>query len=381
MRTIGIDLGTTNTVAAIDGTTIQHAAGLESSTILPSVVAFPPSGVALTGAIAKKRRPIDPKNTIYSAKRLMGQRWLSYAATHFRKYYPFELIETKTGTCAFKTRAGVHTPSEVGAKLLEKIFAARPTLRSSVVAAVAVPAAFDGPAREATHKAAQLAGVEHVSIVDEPVATAVAYATARNERPRYAAVYDLGGGTFDLAIVDCSGAEARVIRHAGDPYLGGDDIDRVISDWAAEQVLARHGWDLRADPEVLDRLVMQCEHAKIELCTAQSAQIELSQVDPAAPMAANSLTLDRAKLNELAQPLVGRTFLLCDQVLRAAGLGASDLDTVYLAGGATLMPLVRDGVAHYFGKLPRCELDPMEVVAVGASLMTGRERPVSPNDW
>src|SRR3954452_12326451 len=132
MRTIGIDLGTTNTVAAIDGTTIQHASGVTMTPIVPSVVAFPPSGATLTGASAKKRRAIDPKNTIYSAKRLMGQRWLSYASTQFRKHYPFDLVETEGGACAFKTRAGVFTPVDIGTKLMDKLFAARITLRTSV---------------------------------------------------------------------------------------------------------------------------------------------------------------------------------------------------------------------------------------------------------
>jgi molecular chaperone DnaK len=369
MRTIGIDLGTTNTVSAIDGTTVQHASGLDSSPILPSVVAFPPSGATLAGTIARKRRAIDPKNTIYSAKRLIGQRWLSYATTQFRKSYPFDLVETETGGSAFKTRAGTFTPVDIASKLIEKLFAARPTLRSSLTAVVAVPAAFEAAARDATRKAAEQAGISRVRIVEEPIATAMAYQTARNEHIRYAAVYDMGGGTFDLAIVECSAGQARVIRHAGDPYLGGDDIDRVIADWVAERVLQQHGWDLRADAEVLDRLIVQCELAKIRLCTAASTQIELSQVDPAAPFAADGVVLDRQKLAELAQPLVSRTFMLCDQVLRDAGLSASKIDAVYLAGGATLMPLVRDGVTHYFSSLPRCDFDPLEVVAIGASLL------------
>jgi molecular chaperone DnaK len=368
MRTIGIDLGTTNTVAALDGVTVQHASGMDSSPILPSVVAFPPSGATLVGATAKKRRAIDPKNTIYSAKRLMGQRWLSLSSTQFRKSYPFDLVETNTGGCAFKTRAGIFTPIDIASKLVDKLFAARIALRSSVGAVVTVPAAFDSSARQATIRAAEMAGITQVHIVEEPVATATAYVTARNERVRYAAVYDLGGGTFDLALIDCSVQPTRVIHHAGDPYLGGDDIDRVLADWAADQVLQRHGWDLRGSAEVYDRLVVLCERAKIRLGLAASTQLELSQVDPAAPFAGEVLALDRERLAQLAGPLVSRTFLLCDQVLRDAGLRASDVGAVYLAGGTTQMPLVRDGVGTYFGSLPRCEFDPMEVVAVGASL-------------
>jgi molecular chaperone DnaK len=369
VRVIGIDLGTTNTVAAIDGTTIQHASGTETSPIVPSVVAFPPSGATLAGATAKKRRAIDPKNTIYSAKRLIGQRWLSYASTQFRKQYPFDMVETSKGGCAFKTRAGVFTPVDIASKLIDKLFAARITLRSSSRAVVAVPAAFELSARDATRKAVEQAGIAQVTIVEEPVATAMAYLTARSERTRYAAVYDLGGGTFDLAIVDCTGQAARVIRHAGDAYLGGDDVDRVLADWVVDQTLQRYGWDLRADAEVFDRLVLQCELAKIQLAGASSASIDLAQVDSAAPIAAAPVAIDRQKLTELAQPLVSRTFLLCDQVLREAGLQAGQIDAVYLAGGTTLMPIVRDGVAHYFGSLPRCDFDPLEVVAIGASLM------------
>jgi molecular chaperone DnaK len=369
MRTIGVDLGTTNTVAAIEGTPIQIASGADNATIMPSVVAFPPSGAVLAGATAKKRRAIDPKNTLYSAKRIIGQRWLSYAATQFRKSYPFDLVETEGGGCAFRTRAGVFTPVEIGARLIEKLFAARPTLRTSLAATVTVPAAFEPNPREATRKAVEQAGIARVSVVDEPVATAMAYLTTHDEQIKYAAVYDLGGGTFDLALVDCSNRPARVIRHAGDAYLGGDDIDHALAEWVAERVLTRHNWDLRAEPEVFDRLVLQCEQAKIALGSVPEAVIDLGLVDPATPAAAERVTLDRKRLTELAQPLVSRTFMLCDQVLREAELTAKQIDAVYLAGGTTLLPLVRENVASYFGSLPRCDFDPMEVVAIGASLM------------
>jgi molecular chaperone DnaK (HSP70) len=238
-----------------------------------------------------------------------------------------------------------------------------------VDAVVTVPAAFEPSAREATRRAVEQAGIAHVNVVEEPVATAMAYLTTRNERLRHAVVYDFGGGTFDLAIVDCATSPARVIRHAGDPYLGGDDIDHALAQWVAERVLRDHGWDLCAEPEVFDRLVLQCERLKVRLSTAESATLELGQVDPAAPGAGTGVRLTRQLLTELAQPFVSRTFILCDQVLREAGLQASQIDTVYLAGGTTLMPLVREGVASYFGSLPRCDFDPLEVVAIGASLL------------
>lgn len=369
MRTVGIDLGTTNTVAAIEGTPIQLDAGTESSPILPSVVAFPPSGAVLAGSTARKRRAIDPKNTIYSAKRLIGQRWLSYATTQFRKAYPFDLIEQRSGGAAFRTRAGDFTPCDIGAKLVEKLFASRMTLRSSVRAVVAVPAAFEPSARDATRTAVEQAGLSEVRVIEEPVATAMAYLTTREERLKHAVVYDFGGGTFDLALMDCRQWPVRVIQHSGDAYLGGDDIDRALADWVVGVVLTQHGWDLRADPEVFDRLVLQCERAKIRLSAGDESSVELGQVDPAAPAASDHIRLSRQKLAEIAQPFVSRTFILCDQVLRDAGLKASQIDAVFLAGGTTRLPLVREGVANYFGSLPRCDFNPLEVVAIGASLL------------
>jgi molecular chaperone DnaK len=368
MRVVGIDLGTTNSVAAIDGTTLQHVSGTETSAVLPSVVAFPPSGAVLVGAIAKKRRAIDPKHTLYSAKRLMGQRWLSAATSRFRKQYPFDLIETAIGGVAFRTRGGDLTPIDVGARVVGKLFGSQPSLMANIAGVVTVPASFTEEARQATLRAVQQAGITRVSAIEEPVATAIAYSTATATRDTRALVYDLGGGTFDLALLEHTARGARVLRHAGDPYLGGDDIDRAFADWVANEVLKAHSWDLRSDAEVYERLLVQVERAKLRLGFASAARIELSQVDPAAPAAAEGVTLTREKAAELTRPFVQRTFAIADEVLRDAGLKASQVDAVYLAGGATLMTTVREGIAGYFGKLPRCDFDPMEVVAIGASL-------------
>jgi molecular chaperone DnaK len=368
MRTIGIDLGTTNTVLALDGNIVQQGSEADTRTVVPSVVAFPPSGAMLVGANAKKRRAIDPKNTIFSAKRLMGQGWHSYTTSKFRTQYPFDLIE-KEGAPAFRTRSGTFAPQEIGARVIQKALNNVP-LDSSTHAVITVPAAFDEEARRATLEAGKRAGLSSVQLVPEPVATAIAYTITQATRARHAAVYDLGGGTFDLAIVDSSSGEARVIAHGGDAYLGGDDVDLAIAAWVAEQVLRQHGWDMSQDPVVYDRLIVQCERAKMRLGFAQEARIELGQVDPAAPAAAQGVTLSRSAFEQLSRELVNRTFLVCDQVLNAAGLTARDIDAVFLSGGSTLLPTVRDGVARYFGKLPRCDHDPMEVVAVGASLMS-----------
>jgi molecular chaperone DnaK len=367
MRTVGIDLGTTNTVVASDGNILNQGVGADAQTVLPSVVAFPPSGALLVGANAKRRRAIDPKNTVFSAKRLMGQRWHSYVTATFREHYPFDLVE-RDGAPQFRTRSGAFSPPDIGAKVIAKALSGFDI--ASAHAVITVPAAFDEEGQKATRRAGELAGLKSLELVPEPVATAMAYITTQASRSRRVAVYDLGGGTFDLAVVDCSGPEARVIAHGGDAYLGGDDIDMAIANWTAEAVLRQFGWEMRHDPIVLDRLLVQCERAKARLGHAQETRIELSQVDPAAPLAAEGVLLTRAAFDSLSRDLVSRTFMACDEVLKAAGVNARDIDAVFLSGGSTLLPSVRDGVARYFGKLPRCDYDPMEVVAVGASLMS-----------
>lgn len=368
MKTIGIDLGTTNSVAAIDGTILQHTSGADASPIIPSVVAYPPSGATLVGLPAKRRRAIDPKNSIFSAKRLMGQRWDSYAAKKFSRQYPFDLVQVDA-RCGFRTRAGIFTAPDIGSRVIEKLLLASSTSAGDCRAVISAPAAFMQEARQASVEAAQQAGLRDVVVLEEPVATAIAYHTIRGDRLRHVVVYDLGGGTFDFAVLNCEGDQARVLRHGGDPYLGGDDIDLAIAEWAAADVLKRFGWDLRANADVFDRLTVQAERAKIRLGFAAETRIELSQVDPSAPQASESITLDRPRLQELAGALVARTFIICDSVLRDAKLTTSDIDAVYLAGGATMLHMVREGVAQYFSALPRCEFDPMEVVALGASLV------------
>lgn len=368
MRTIGIDLGTTNTAAASDGTVVAQGFESDARAVLPSVVAFPPSGATLVGVSAKKRRAIDPKNTISSAKRLMGQGWHAYTCQKFRAQYAFDMVESD-GRPFFRTRAGTFSPSDIAAKVITKALASVP-LDGDTEVVITVPAAFSEDAQRATLQAGKLAGLAKVRLVPEPVATAMAYITTQAVSARRVAVYDLGGGTFDLAIVDTSKPKARVLAHGGDAYLGGDDIDSAIASWVAHEALRSFNWDLRRDAVVFDRLMVQCERAKMRLGFAQEAKVELAQVDPAAPQAAQALVLTRSLLEQLSRDLVARTFMVCDQVLSAAGLTVREIDAVFLSGGSTLLPMVRDGVARYFGKLPRCDHDPMEVVAVGASLST-----------
>ncbi len=367
MRTLGIDLGTTNTALALDGTVVQHQLGAESVATIPSVVAFPPSGAQVVGAQAKKRRAIDPKNTIASSKRLMGQTMRASTTQRFREQYAYDLVD-RDGVVAFKTRAGVFTAADIAAKVVGKAVSELNVDPTTTRVVITVPAAFDEAARNATMEAGRAAGLGEVHLIPEPVATATAYVTTFGHHQGRVAIYDMGGGTFDLAIVDCEALPAKVLAHAGDPYLGGDDVDSAIADWVAVEVMKRFGWDLKSDALIRDRLVVQCERAKVRLGFAGQTRIELAQVDPAAPFAGESLSFDRAMLDSLARELIGRSFATCDEVLHSAGLRVSDIDAVFLSGGSTLMPCVREGVARYFGHLPRCDYDPMEVVALGASL-------------
>lgn len=366
MRILGIDLGTTNTVGAFNRQSIPLPAE-QASAILPSVIAFPPSGNRVAGTAARHRRAIDARNTIFSAKRLMGRSFRSAECNHFKKRYPFELVETAGGQVAFKTRAGEITPSQVGQYLLEALVKEAAIDPAAHTAVIAVPTDFDAEAREQTKKAARGAGFDGVELIDEPVAAAFGYSDGEQPSFQRAAIYDLGGGTFELAVIDTSKRPYEVLATRGDMYLGGDDIDQSIANWAADEVLASHRWDLRDNALVFDRLVLECERAKIRLCYASHTTIDLGHVDPAVPPGDNTLTIGQERLQDLADRVVGRSFVVCDEALAAANVKPSDIGAVFLSGGTTQLPMVRRAVAQYFDRQPRSELDPMEVVSIGAS--------------
>ncbi len=369
-QTIGIDLGTTNTVAARNGRALAMPRNEGVDFILPSVVAYPPTGESLVGRQAIRRRPIDPKNTIVSAKRVIGVSWASIMAARFREHYPFEFIETECAGVGFHTRAGDLTPVDIGACVVDALYRRASIDPRDVHAVVTVPAGFDGARRAATRDAVSRSGFFPVSIIEEPVATALAYLDRSNLR--HAAVYDLGGGTFDIAIVQCDEIPVRVLADRGDSYLGGDDVDREIALLIAQRVLSDLGWDLRANPAVFARLVMAAEIAKCQLGTSNAATIDVHAVDPAAPKACQIVVITRDEVQQMVQRLVRRTFSLCDEALDAAGLRARDVQAVFLAGGSTLLPGLRSMIQGYFGKPPRHDLDPMHVVGIGASLAAAR---------
>jgi molecular chaperone DnaK len=366
-KTVGIDLGTTNTVVARN----FKALSVEGyGSIMPSAVAFPPSGKTLIGKAARRRRAMDPKNTVLSAKRIIGARWHSSYTKQFREHYPYDLVQTAQGEAAFQTRAGVISPVEIGGTVIGGLCEAVKCPTANVHAVVTAPVGFDQSRRDATSRAVSKARFRSVRVVEEPVATALAYLNRSNLK--HAFVYDLGGGTFDAAVVDCSRYPFRVVGHGGDPYLGGDDVDRTIALHVADRTLSRDGWDLTNDAVTFDRLVLACEMAKCELSESEQAAIAIPSVDPAAPESCGIISITRDEVQQLTLDLVRRTFGICDEVLAQASLRARDIDAVFLAGGSTLLPGLRAYISQYFDKRPRHDLDPMNVVSLGASLAAAR---------
>lgn len=363
MIQVGIDLGTTNTSMCVGMRMVEHQDG---SVILPSVVAFPPSGTQLVGYSAKRRRAIDPGNTIFSAKRIIGAKWTSSQVAEFKRRYPvFSLTKAEDDTALFETRAGSISPIDVGNRIVSELAKSMKEAPDKCVATGAVPAAFPKEQREATKAALLKAGFKQVNIIDEPTATAVAYMSRRPFKT--AAVYDLGGGTFDFSLVKNQQGKLEILAAGGEPFLGGDDVDHSLATFIAEDILRALSIDLKSDPAVFDRLAQECEQAKIRLAYVNEASLDLARVDPALP-ANKTFVINRDLLSHTAMDLVRKTFVVCDDVLRQAGIKASQVDDVFLSGGGVLIPSVWDGVKEFFAKQPRCEFAPTEVVSVGTSL-------------
>lgn len=367
---VGIDLGTTHTVVARHGEVQRVADAPRPTTLFPSVLAYPPDGSPVVGWRAKDRRIIDPKNTLASTKRLIGAAAGSHRARRFEEHHAYDLLAGDDGRAVIGTRAGSVDPIDAAADFLGASTFAAGIDATTYSAVITVPAAFEGPERTATLEAARRAGFQAARLIEEPVATAIAYLAHSNLR--YAVVYDLGGGTFDVAVVDCSEYPLRVLAHGGDAYLGGDDVDRQFAKRAASQVLAEHRWDLTNDRETFARLTAACERSKVLLSELEAVSVELGSVDAAGPWMRQPLTLQRSELAAITRDLVRRTFSTCDQVLGEAGVRANEVDAVFLAGGSTALPGLSDMVSQYFGKRARNDLDPLHVVAEGASLGAAR---------
>ncbi len=374
-KIIGIDLGTTNSVVSVmAGGEPKVITNEEGGRTTPSVVAFEASGNVLVGQQARRQAITNPHNTISSAKRFIGRRHEELGTDGDR--VPYELVRSSTGGVEFSVQGKQLSPQEVSARVLGKLKkAAEDYLGESVTAAViTVPAYFNDAQRQATKDAGRIAGLDVKRIVNEPTAAALAYARthAKGDGERLIAVYDLGGGTFDISLLEVSGDVVEVVATGGDTHLGGDDLDERVVTWLLEQFRSDTGLDVSGDKLVLQRLKDAAERAKIELSQQVEAEINLPflTADATGPKHLQ-IKLSRAKFEALVADLVARSLGPCTQVLADAGKQAADIDEVLLVGGSTRVPLVQREVERLFGKAPSHAVNPDEVVALGAAVQGG----------
>jgi molecular chaperone DnaK len=376
-KVIGIDLGTTNSVVAVmeggEPTVISTA---EGGRLAPSVVAFNKNGERLVGQVAKRQAVVNPQNTIFSIKRLMGRRYDDPEVEQARKILTYEVVRGPSGDARVRipVNGKEYTPQEVSAMILRKLKEdAEAYLGESVTQAViTVPAYFNDSQRQATKDAGQIAGLEVLRIINEPTASSLAYGLDRDEDQKIL-VFDLGGGTFDVSLLEVGGGVVEVRATNGDTFLGGDDWDQRITDHVADEFKKENAIDLRDDRQALQRLREAAEKAKIELSTVLETEINLPFItaDASGPKHLQ-MKLTRAKLEQLTEDLVERCEIPFEQALKDAKLSASDLDEVVLVGGATRMPMIQDLVRRLTGgKEPFKGVNPDEVVAVGAAVQAG----------
>ncbi|MCH7708320.1 MAG: molecular chaperone DnaK [Myxococcales bacterium] len=371
-KVIGIDLGTTNSVVAVmEGGQATVITNEEGGRTTPSVVSFGDDGERLVGAIAKRQSVTNPQGTVYSIKRFMGRR-LSEVSEEVR-LVPYEVIEGSQGTAIVKVGDKTYKPPEISAMVLQKLkTAAEAHLGTEVTGAViTVPAYFNDAQRQATKDAGKIAGLDVKRIINEPTAAALAYGLDKKTDEKIA-VYDFGGGTFDISILEVGDNVVEVKATNGDTHLGGDDLDHRVIDYLIGEFKKDQGIDLSKDPMALQRLREAAEKAKVELSTAQSTDISLPYItaDQTGPKHM-TLKLTRAKFEQLVEDLVDRTLDPCRQALADSGLSASDIDEVVLVGGSTRIPLVQQKVQELFGREPNKTVNPDEVVAVGAAIQGG----------
>jgi len=371
-KIIGIDLGTTNScVAIMEGREPKVIVNEEGSRITPSVVAWDDKGEVLVGQIAKRQAVTNPENTIYSAKRFIGRRFEEVSEE--TKRMPYHTVRAQNGDTAFDVRGKALSPQEVSAKVLQKLKkAAEDYLGEKVTEAViTVPAYFNDAQRQATKDAGKIAGLEVKRIVNEPTAAALAYGLDK-KKDEIIAVYDFGGGTFDISILEVGDNVVQVISTNGDTHLGGDDVDNLIIDWLAAEFKKAQGIDLSKDKMALQRLKEAAEKAKIELSSVQETGINLPfiTVGPGGPVHLD-MKLSRAKLEQMMSPLVERSMEPVKKALQDAKKTAKDIAEVILVGGSTRIPLVKETVKKFFGKDPHQGVNPDEVVAVGAAVQAG----------
>ena len=379
-KIIGIDLGTTNScVSVMDGSTAKVIENSEGDRTTPSIVAFSKDGEVLVGAPAKRQSVTNPKNTFYAVKRLIGRKFTDAEVQKDLHIVPYAIVANDNGDAWVQTADGKKmAPPEISAKVLMKMKkTAEDYLGEPVTEAViTVPAYFNDSQRQATKDAGRIAGLEVKRIINEPTAAALAYGLDKKGGDRKIAVYDLGGGTFDVSIIEIAEVDGEkqfeVLATNGDTFLGGEDFDMRVIDYLVEEFQKDPGIDLRKDPLALQRLKDAAERAKIELSSSHQTEVNLPYVtaDASGPKHLN-IKLTRAKLEALVEDLVKRTIEPCRTALNDAGLRVSDIDEVILVGGQTRMPKVQESVKDFFGKEPRKDVNPDEAVAVGAAIQGG----------
>lgn len=372
-KTIGIDLGTTNSVVAVvEGGKPKVINTAEGSNICPSVVAVNKSGERLVGQLAKRQAVTNPENTISSVKRLIGRHFDDAEVQRDTKLMPYKIIKAGEGV-KVQMSGKDYTPQEISAFILEKLKKdAEKYLGEKVTKAViTVPAYFNDSQRQATKDAGAIAGLEVERIINEPTASALAYGLDKQKEGKVA-VYDFGGGTFDITILDIGEGVFEVLSTGGDTHLGGDDLDQKIMDWIVDEFKKQEGIDIKNDPTALQRVKEAAEKAKIELSTNQETEINLPFVTADANGPKHLvMKINRAKLEQLTGDLIEKTVGICEQVVKDAKIETKDIKEVILVGGQTRMPLIQETVKKIFGKTPSQEVHPDECVALGAAIQGG----------
>ncbi len=373
-RVIGIDLGTTNSVMAIiEGGEPVVIPNAEGSRLTPSVVAISKTGERLVGQVAKRQAITNPENTIFSIKRFMGRKFSDPEVQRTMKVVPYKVTEAPNGDVQVWMGGRAYYPQEISAMILQKLKQDAEAYLGEKVdkAVITVPAYFNDAQRQATKDAGAIAGLEVLRIINEPTASALAYGLDK-KRDEQIAVYDLGGGTYDISILSIGEGVFEVLSTNGDTFLGGDDFDQRIINWLAEEFKKEHGIDLRHDRMALQRLKEAAERAKIELSSVMQTEINLPFItaDASGPKHL-TMTLTRAKLEQLVADLIEKTIPPMIRALEDAKLKPSDIDEVILVGGQTRMPAIQEKVRQFFGREPHKGINPDEVVALGAAIQAG----------
>jgi len=369
---LGIDLGTSNSVVAVerdDGPVVLLDA--DNRGLQPSIVSFHPSGSILAGHEAKRRRLIDPENTIYSAKRLIGRPFSSPEVQQLVERMPYHMVAGDNDQTMVEVRDQRLTVPEVSALLLHhiKIIAERALRQTVSKAVVTVPANFNDAQRSATVAAGQIAGLEVLRIINEPTAAALAYGHGK-KMDRKVLVYDFGGGTFDVTVLEIHGEVYEVLATAGDTYLGGDDFDVLVMDRMVEQFLHKTRYDLRHNEAAMERLRSVAEQVKCQLSTQGRSVVQVQEIayGPDGTALDLDFAMERKELEDQTEELVDRTFAICDEAFKLANMPINEVDEVVLVGGSTRIPMVRESVRSYFARAPMATINPDEVVALGAAI-------------